>query len=380
MRRSRRSAFRSGKSVAVTMGAVIALLFATEGPAAAALPQGSPTQSGGVNGQVYATLVVGHTVYVGGGFSQAQVRGGASTNRTNLAAFNLDTGALLGSWRADVNGTVTSLATSGNFLYVGGGYTRIGGVAQARLARVSLTTGAVDTGFRPQLNSQVRAVQVGNGAAYAGGQFTTSGGTSQAYLAKFDATTGVMNGAFTATTDGPVYALALSPDGTRLAVAGRLNHLGSASRTGLGLVSSTTGAVVGPAFQSSIRPMLSLDWSDDGNALFGGSANSNNRVARWNPTTGARSWNFSAGGDIQAVAFFDGDVYVGFHDGFQGNTRTKLVAVDAQSGAISTAFRPTFNQFWGVRSISAGPWGLIIGGQFTTVSGTWAHNWARWSA
>jgi WD40 repeat protein len=275
---------------------------------------------------------------------------------------------------------VRSLASSGSFLYVGGGFSRIGGVAQARVARVSLATGAVDTGFRPVVDSQVRAVQVGNGAVYAGGQFTTSGGTSQSFLAKFDANTGAKIAAFTGTPNGIVDALALSPDGTRLAVGGHFNRLDGVTRTGMGLVNATTGAVVGPVFQGSIRPMLSLAWSPDGTALIGGSGNSNNRVARWNPTSGARGWNFSAGGDIQAVAYYDGDVYVGFHDGFRGDSRTKLVAVDAQSGAISTSFRPTFNQYYGVRAISAGPWGLIVGGQFTNVSGTWAHNWARWPA
>jgi WD40 repeat protein len=332
-----------------------------------------------VDGQVYATLVVGDTVYVGGSFTHAQTQGGASASRANLAAFDLDTGALLGGWRADVTGQVRSLASSGGFLYVGGGYTRIGGLAQARLARVSLATGAVDTGFRPQLDSQVRAVQVGNGVVYAGGQFTSSGGTSQPFLAAFDSTSGAKDAAFTATTDGDVDALALSPDGTRLAVGGHFNHLAGASRTGMGLVNAATGALVGPSFQASIRPMLSLAWSDDGTALFGGSGNSNNRVARWSSTTGVRGWNFMAGGDIQALAYFDGEVYVGFHDNFRGNSQTKLLAVDAQSGAINS-FRPTFNQFYGVRSISAGPWGLVIGGQFTNVSGVWAHGWARWPA
>jgi hypothetical protein len=31
-----------------------------------------------------------------------------------------------------------------------------------------------------------------------------------------------------------------------------------------------------------------------------------------------------------------------------------------------------------VRTISAGPWGLVIGGQFTRISGVWAHNVAVW--
>jgi WD40 repeat protein len=374
-----RALVRNVKPVVVATGVVVGLLVATAAPAAAAVPQGPPTLSGGVDGQVYATLVVGDTVYVGGSFTHAQTQGGASVGRANLAAFDLDTGALLTGWRADVTGQVRSLVSSGGFLYVGGGYTRIGGVAQARLARVSLSSGAVDTGFRPQLDSQVRAVQVGNGVVYAGGQFTSSGGTSQSFLAAFDSTSGAKDAAFTATTDGDVDALALSPDGARLAVGGHFNHLAGASRTGMGLVSATTGALVGPTFQSSIRPMLSLAWSDDGTALFGGSGNSNNRVARWNATSGVRGWNFMAGGDIQALAYFDGEVYVGFHDNFRGNSQTKLLAVDAQTGAINS-FRPTFNQFYGVRSISAGPWGLVIGGQFTNVSGVWAHGWARWPA
>jgi len=371
--------FRILGPVGAVLAAVLALTTAAVAPAEAAVPVGAPSLSGGVDGEVYATLVVGSTVYVGGSFSQAQTRAGASVTRTNLAAFDVNTGALVGSWVANVNGTVRSLATAGAYLYVGGAYSRIGNIAQARLARVSLATGAVDTGFRPQLDSGVRAVQVRNGAAYAGGQFSVSGGTSQRYLAKFDATSGAKLTAFRADASGPVFTLALSPDGTRLAVGGSFTTLSGSSRRGLGLVDATTGSIVGPSFANSVNPMLTLDWSSDGTALFGGSANSNNLAARWNPTTGSRVWSITAGGDIQAIDFYDGDVYVGFHDQFQGDTTTKLLAVNAQTGAISS-FRPVFTMFWGIRAISAGPWGLVVGGQFTNVSGTWAHNWARWPA
>ena len=54
---------RTVSLLAVTTGAVAATLVATETPAAAALPVGPPALSGGVNGQVYATVVVGDTVY-----------------------------------------------------------------------------------------------------------------------------------------------------------------------------------------------------------------------------------------------------------------------------------------------------------------------------
>jgi hypothetical protein len=357
---------------------VAAVAVTVEAPAAAAPPVGTPALSGGVNGQVYATVVVGDTVFVGGSFSRAQTRAGASAERTNLAAFRLGSGALIGSWRADVDGVVRSLASAGGYLYVGGDYTRVGGVAQARLARVSVATGAVDQGFRPQLNAGVRAVEVRGGAVFAGGQFTVAGGSPQSHLAKFVATSGAKVTSFAATANGPVNAVELSPDGTRLAVGGSFSTLSGAGRTGLGLVDPSSGSVVGPGFAGSVNPMLTVSWSGDGSALFGGSDSHDNLAARWNPGTGARGWHFTVGGDVQAVDYYDGTVYVGFHDNYQGDTRTKLLAVDAASGAISSSFRPTFNQFWGVRSISAGPWGLAIGGQFTTVSGVWAHNWAIW--
>lgn len=378
MSRLQRRPSRLVTALVVAVATVAALAVTTQAPAVAAPSTGAPALSDGVDGQVYATLVVGDTVYVGGEFTEAQSEAGATVDRTNLAAFDLGTGALIGSWRADVNGVVRSLATSGSHLYVGGGYTRIGGVAQARLARVSLSTGAVDTGFRPQLDSGVRAVQVDGDGVFAGGQFTLSDGVSHSYLVKLDATSGDTIASFAGAASGPVDALALSPDGTRLAVGGNFTNLSGANRTGLGMVDATTGNAVGPAFSFSVNPMLSLSWNDDGTALFGGSGNYNNLVARWNPTTGARGWSFNVGGDVQAIGYYDGTVYAGFHDNYDGDTHTKLLAADATSGVISSTFRPVFNQFWGVRSIAPGPWGLIIGGQFTAISGAWAHSWAIW--
>jgi hypothetical protein len=361
----------------IAVATIAAMLVAGQAPAVAAPPDGPPVRGGGVDGQVFATLVVGGTVYVGGRFTHAVAQDGSSVGRTNLAAFDLGSGALLTTWRADANGMVRSLASSGNYLYVGGRYSRIGGVAQGRLARVSLATGAVDTGFRPRPDGQVRAVQARGGAVFAGGTAVSSD-SSRPYLAKFGATSGARAAGFSATVNGPVNALALSPDGTRLAVGGGFTTLSGSSRRGMGLVDPDTGRAVGPSFTTTVNTMLTLDWRDDGTALFGGSGNANNLAARWNPNTGARSWHHRVGGDVQAIDFYDGDVYVGFHDNYEGNNHTKLLAVDASSGAISSRFRPRFNQFWGVRSISAGPWGLIVGGQFTSVSGVWAHNVVTW--
>lgn len=61
----------------------------------------TPAAGWGVNGNVYATLVVGDTVYVGGSFSAAVSPTGQQVARANIAAFSMSSGALRTGWRAD---------------------------------------------------------------------------------------------------------------------------------------------------------------------------------------------------------------------------------------------------------------------------------------
>jgi hypothetical protein len=126
--------------------------------------------------------------------------------------------------------------------------------------------------------------------------------------------------------------------------------------------------------------MMDLALSPDGATLYGGSGNWNNTAAAWNTATGARLWHVVAGGDVQAIAYYQGEVFFGFHDNYQGDSQTKLLAVNARTGAVDPSFRPTFDQYWGVRAISASAAGLVIGGEFTWVSGVRADNWARFPA
>src|SRR4051794_41208983 len=129
------------RCMALAIGGVAALqITAQVSPASAQPPAGVPALSGGVNGQVYATLVVGDTVYVGGQFTLAQTQSGAQVTRDNLAAFQLGTGKLLTSWKADTDGIVRSLAAGGGGLYVGGQDTTIGGGGPGEPARGSPTT------------------------------------------------------------------------------------------------------------------------------------------------------------------------------------------------------------------------------------------------
>ncbi len=90
-----------------------------------------------------------------------------------------------------------------------------------------------------------------------------------------------------------------------------------------------------------------------------------------------RVWRQVAGGDIQAVDYHRGMVYFGFHDNYQGDARYKFLAADANTGLVDPDFRPRFNSFWGVFAVHATDAGVVIGGEFTAVSGVPAQGWAR---
>lgn len=370
------------KSALAAMTALAMVLVGVASPhASATVPVASvPTLSGGVNGQVYATLVVGGTVFVGGSFTAAVTAAGASVPRDNLAAFDLRSGALLSSWRSNANGPVRSLVSAGGWLYVGGLFTGIGGITQRYLVRVNPSDGTVDPGFRPALNGGVLALQPDAGEIFAAGEFNYVGSVKEQFLAKLDASSGALDRSFSAWAAGWVCGLALSPDLSTLYVAGNFAQLSGTARTGLGAVRATSGAIVGPAFASSVNPMLDLALSPDGAVLYGGSGNWNNTAAAWSVSTGKRLWHVVVDGDVQAIAYYNGEVFFGFHDGYQGDSQTKLLAVSSATGAVDPAFRPSFNQYWGVRAISVSAAGLVIGGEFTWVSGVWARNWARFPA
>src|SRR5262245_31819953 len=117
--------------VAAAVGGAMALLTSCA-------PYGAtPTKGWRAEGVGRTVVVANGRAYVGGSFSQVSSYNGSSTvARGNLAAFDLKTGNLVSTFRADTNGRVRALAVSGSTLYIGGEFTTVNGVARTRLAAV----------------------------------------------------------------------------------------------------------------------------------------------------------------------------------------------------------------------------------------------------
>jgi hypothetical protein len=350
--------------------ALIAASLTPATPVAAAPVTVSTTPVAGwrTNGPVYATAIIGDTVYVGGNFTQVRNQNGSQTaGRANLAAFDLTTGALRTGWAADTNGVVRALASDGGRLFVGGSFTAVRGVNRGRLAALDPGTGALLTGFVANASSHVYALAVQGDRLYVGGAFGNIGGATRTRVAAVDRTTGAVVPGFVPALDNSVRAVAASPDGATVYVGGQFTTLGGVAQPYFGQVSAATGANTGLTFRNPpTNQTIALVVSPNGRQIYTGAMH--NRVAAYDTTSGARQWFQQADGDVQAVAYRDGNVYFGFHESFAGDTSVRVLAVDAGTGAIEP-WRPTVNSFYGVWAIATSPDAVVIGGEFTQVTG-----------
>jgi hypothetical protein len=357
-----------------------------------------------VNGSVEALAVSGHTLYLGGGFTRVGPRTGP------LVASSLS-GAPL-EFPAAQGGTVQAIVGDGKGgWFVGGDFSRIGGVACPNLAHVTASR-AVDRLFCPRPNDTVFALALDGSTLYVGGAFRRIGGAKRSNLAALDAATGRVS-AWSATADDVVSGLAIRSG--VLYLLGDFGSVDGKERFSLAAVDERTGKVTGwnpkapedahgdPAvtviaagpsaiyvgglfdrFAGAKRPALAaLDpetgrvgsWSPGsafaveslavaGNRLYvGGALESNgdrSALAAYDLTTGKRaSWKPAVGpGGVTAIGVGGSRVYV---------DDSRLEAFDAANGR-RVAWHPE-SPNGPASAIVATPRAVVVGGTFNGTGG-----------
>jgi hypothetical protein len=153
----------AGAAMAVAMFACVGTAGAQEVSSSPTINE-TPDPTWMTNGVVYSIIRSGDYIYVGGKFTRARsaVSGGKGFDAKNLARFNADTGVGDPTWTPDVTGadtttTVYALAAAGGNIWVGGKFNAVDGIPRRNLAAVSEATGAVDPNIDPLVGLETNA-------------------------------------------------------------------------------------------------------------------------------------------------------------------------------------------------------------------------------
>ena len=390
-------------AVATAMGAV------APAQAVAANP---PNLSWQTDGAVRAIAFSGGVMYVGGQFNAVRPPGavlgsGKSVGRSNVAAFNARTGALL-KWHPRVAGTVYSIAVSRSRVYLGGAFTSVDGIIRDRLAAVT-TVGRL-TAWNPHADSTVDAVEIGpNGNVFAGGRFGRIGGVTRSRVAEI-----TPGGALTAwaprvgqVTGVPcpprcspvVLTIAFSPAGHSVYLGGHFGTVNDVGRNEAAAVPLSNGSAVLPFNPNIYAPAncvgcttpetsrvyrmivtSSRVYTCGGYWRVNGSRRSFN-VSAFNPDTGALDPSFTVqvDGDAPGCALRARILYVGGHFNLAGpgcqptnldpcSIRHHVAAIDTATNTVRP-WNPGANSNHGLLVIEATARRAAFGGYMTRMGG-----------
>ncbi len=347
--------------------------------------------SGGGNGLdfwVYALAVSGTDLYVGGLFTKA---GGLPAK--NVARWNGSAWSSLGSGASNgVSARVLSLAVAGSDLYVGGLFLQAGGQPANRIARWNGSVwSTLGSGADIGVDNTVRAIAVAGSDLYVGGDFSQAGGQPANHIARWNGSawsslgSGASNG-----VSSPVSALAVSA--SDLFVGGSFDLAGGQPANGIARWNGSTwsslgsGAGNGVNGGSAITTVFALTVS--GADLYVGGDFSQaggqpaNRIARWDGS----AWSaFGSGAGnglnhwVYAIAVSGSDLFIGgFFRQAGGQPANFIVRWDGS--AWSSLGNGAGDGVNGtVRALAVLGSDLYVGGSFTEAGGQPANGIARWN-
>lgn len=359
----------------VTAAVVAAVLLVLTGTLVAHAAYSSTPRTGTwvPNGRVNAIAVHGDRVYIGGSFTAvSDPVTGVRVGRNRLAAFDAQTGALVTEFDPSADNRVHALAvsTDGSMVYAGGDFTSVNGSPHARLAAVD-ASGDLVPGWGGSASGSVRDLVLQGDALYAAGKFLTPSGAGRAGIARVSASSGDVDSSWRVRAgEGRVWALALSPDRSRLVAGGSFKVIDGVRQSFLASVSVADGALTLWRPPPVCDTCHVLDVTVNANYVYAAMEGPGGTLGAWDADLDILRWRRIGDGDVQAVAYHEGVVYAGGHFGttFAREVRSQLAAVTAADGTLRE-FAPPFtgDPYPGVWALDAGPDFLRVGGGFRGV-------------
>src|SRR5262249_51712313 len=150
------------------------------------------------DGEVDKIVQVGNLMIAGGAFTQvSDPMNGPMYSRQNLFAFDATTGLVSQTFIANTDGQVQQLmpGPTPDTVYVAGDFTKINGKGPNHIQLLNVNTGQQVAGFKaPSTNGGIETMEMlPNNRIFIGGFFTKIGGVDHGQLGTLNATTGAVD-------------------------------------------------------------------------------------------------------------------------------------------------------------------------------------------
>jgi hypothetical protein len=329
---------------------------------------------------IYDIAFLRNDIYVGGVFTRA---GGVSS--PGLAKWNGSNWSNIG-----FAGAVIALVSDGTNLYVGGSFTNAGGVLNTNIARYDGTNwysmgGGV--GYYNSLNSYVYALELHNSQLYAGGIFTNAGTIAATNVAVWNGSSWSSLGAgATNGVNNSVSALAFQ--GNDLYAGGNFTVAGGLSANGIAKWDGASWSALGAGCKGGVNciGILGSDIYVGGGFTNVGGVNAQT-FAKWDGVSWT-TWPMTDGvfqyplnGAPIRMLVKDGSLYIGGGFNQAGDVIANHVARYDGSSFYALGAKPA-NGFatppLTVSCIGQADDGIYVGGLLTAAGRTLANRIARW--
>ncbi len=331
---------------------------------------------GEMNTYVQAITQVGDTVFVGGDYKNVVSASGEVVDQPFLSGYNVDTGELVRTFTPKFNNQIKALeALPNGKLVVGGEFTEVNGQPYKNLVVLDPVTGEInDPGWRVENRgtngvAQVKTFDVQGDYLYVGGNFTHVTGLaakSAVYsknATRFNLKTNDVDRQWRPEFNGTVNGINAAEDGNSVFAAGYFSTLKGESTFKLAALNTTDGSRLAPwdwkpSVAVGTRGGFQFDVQDAGNTVWTGGTE--HLIAQYDKNDNYKRLNSAItlpGGDFQDLhksgnviygACHCGDkVYQGADKYFGAASQTKEVynislvgAWDATTGAYLPEFSP----------------------------------------
>jgi hypothetical protein len=290
----------------------------------------------------------------------------ASPSATPAPTAKVDCVAFDSTGACSVKGVVYAMAQLGGRTYVGGSFASVSGTPRANVAAIR-ADGTLDPAWNPSTDGIVYAIAVSSDGSkvFLGGAFTAVGGVSRSRLAAVTPDTGTPLATWT-TVASNNNVRALAADGAdRLYVGGNFGGIGGRTIPRLAAVSQSTGAVDRGFVPQPNNTIRALTLSDDGTQLFaGGSFTTIGGAGR----PGLAQLDTVSGAALATFVPSNGGVVIALDETpggrvFASTTNNRTWAYDVSAGGVLAYVVRTSGD---VQAILATDDEVYVGGHFTS--------------